>query len=91
MTEVVLYGFPLSTYVNVARLVLTHKGVAYDFHDIEQDMGGPRHLALHPFNRVPILEHGDFRLYETSAIIAYVDDVFGGAKLTPNIRVSAPA
>jgi glutathione S-transferase len=47
-------------------------------------MGSPRHLALHPFNRVPILEHGEFRLYETSAIIAYVDDVFAGHKLTPS-------
>ncbi|HYD89657.1 MAG TPA: glutathione S-transferase family protein [Vitreimonas sp.] len=84
MSAVRLYGFPLSTYVNVARLVLTHKGVPYDFHDLEPDMGGPRHLALHPFNRVPILEHGDFLLYETAAIIAYVDDAFPGPKLTPS-------
>ena len=69
MSSVRLYGFPLSTYVNVARLVLTHKGVFYEFHDLEPDMGGPRHLALHPFYRVPILEHGDFRAYETAANI----------------------
>jgi glutathione S-transferase len=84
MSAVHLYGFPLSTYVNVARLVLTHKGVPHEFRNIEPDMGGPRHLTLHPFNRVPILEHGDFRLYETSAIIAYVDEVFAGHKLTPS-------
>src|SRR5687767_4314542 len=83
MTNVALYGFPLSTYVNVARLVLTHKGVDYVFHDLEAEMGGPRHLALHPFNRVPILEHGDFRVYETAAIIAYIDDAFSGPSLTP--------
>ena len=34
-------------------------------------MGKPSHLALHPFNRVPILRHGDFTVYETSAIVAY--------------------
>ena len=84
MSAVRLYGFPLSTYVNVVRLVLTHKGVFYEFHDLEPDMGGARHLALHPFNRVPILEHGDFRVYETAAIIGYVDDVFAGHKLTPS-------
>jgi len=33
-------------------------------------MGKPSHLALHPFNRVPILRHADFVLYETSAIVA---------------------
>lgn len=84
MSAVRLYGFPRSTYVIIARLVLTHKGVAHDFHDLESDMGSAKHLALHPFDRVPILEHGDFRVYETSAIIAYIDDMFEGHTLTPS-------
>jgi len=25
-------------------------------------MGSPKHLALHPFDRVPIVQHGDFVL-----------------------------
>jgi hypothetical protein len=29
-------------------------------------MGSATHLALHPFDRVPILQHGDFTLYETA-------------------------
>ena len=54
MTDVTVYGFPISTFVNIVRLVLTHKNVAFDFHDLEPEMGSPSHLALHPFNRVPI-------------------------------------
>jgi hypothetical protein len=46
--------------------VLTHKGVRYTFRDLESEMGSPAHLALHPFNRVPILQQGDFTLYETA-------------------------
>lgn len=84
MSAVHLYGFPRSTYVIIARMVLTHKGVPYEFHDLEPDMGSAKHLALHPFDRVPILEHGAFRVYETSAIISYIDDVFTGHKLTPS-------
>lgn len=83
MSHIVLYGFPRSTYVNVVRLVLEHKGLAYDFCDLELEMGKPKHLALHPFNRVPVLEHGDFRLYETAAIVAYLDDAFPQSRLTP--------
>jgi glutathione S-transferase len=83
MSRIVLYGFPRSTFVNVVRLVLEHKGVAYNFHDLEDEMGRPTHLNLHPFNRVPILSHGDFRVYETAAIISYLDDVFPEARLTP--------
>jgi glutathione S-transferase len=80
---VVVYGFPVSTFVNVVRLVLTHKGVPFAFHDLEAEMGGPSHLALHPFNRVPILTHDGLRIYETSAIALYVDEVFGGPSLQP--------
>ena len=83
MADVTVYGFPISTYVNVVRLVLTHKGVPFDFHDLEPEMGGPRHLALHPFGRVPILDHAGFRLYETAAIAAYVDEAFTGPALQP--------
>jgi glutathione S-transferase len=83
MADVTVYGFPVSTYVNIVRLVLTEKGVPFRFHDLEPYMGRPEHLALHPFNRVPILEHDGFRLYETSAIALYVDEAFEGPRLQP--------
>ncbi len=90
MSDPIVYGFPRSTYVNIVRLVLTHKDVAYTFHDLETVMGKAEHLALHPFNRVPILKHGDFTVYETSAIAAYVDEAFAGPQLTPrDVRVRA--
>jgi glutathione S-transferase len=83
MAGVTLYGFPVSTYVIIARFVLTQKNVEYSFHDLEEEMGKPSHLALHPFNRVPILTHGDFRVYETAAIASYVDEAFDGEPLQP--------
>jgi len=83
MADVIVYGFPVSTYVNIIRLVLTEKGVPFRFHDLEPEMGQASHLALHPFNRVPILEHDGFRIYETSAIALYADEAFAGASLQP--------
>src|ERR1700758_5361759 len=83
MSDPIVYGFPRSTYVNIVRLVLTYKGVAYTFQDLEPVMGKPEHLALHPFDRVPVLRHGDFTIYETSAIASYVDEAFAGPRLTP--------
>ena len=81
MPDPIVYGFPRSTFVNIVRLILTHKDVTYQFHDLEPVMGKPDHLALHPFNRVPVLRHGDLTVYETSAIAAYVDEAFDGASL----------
>src|SRR5262249_46469259 len=83
MSDLVVYGFPRSTFVNVVRLVLTHKEVPYRFHDLEPEMGKPSHLALHPFNRVPILKHGDFAVYETSAIVSYLEETFPKPSLQP--------
>jgi glutathione S-transferase len=84
MSDVTLFGFPRSVYVQMAGIVLTHKEVPYAFHDLETEMNTPSHLALHPFERVPILRHGDFTVYETAAIVAYGDDAFAGPKLTPD-------
>lgn len=84
MADITVFGFLHSSFVHIARLVLTHKEVPYDFHDLEPDMGSPKHLALHPFDRVPILRHGDFVLYETSAIVAYIEEVFPAPELQPD-------
>jgi len=83
VTDPIVYGFPRSTFVNIVRLVLTHKDVPYVFHDLEPVMGKAEHLSLHPFNRVPILRHDDLTVYETSAIASYIDDAFEGQRLTP--------
>jgi glutathione S-transferase len=83
MPDVTLFGFPRSVYVQMAGIVLTHKEVPYAFHDLETEMNTPSHVALHPFERVPVLQHGDFTVYETAAIVGYVDDAFDGPKLTP--------
>ena len=41
------------------------------------------HLARHPFGRIPTIEHGTFELYETQAILRYLDRVLPSPPLTP--------
>jgi glutathione S-transferase len=43
----------------------------------------PEHLARHPFGRVPVLEHDGFLLYETQAILRYLDRLLPNPALTP--------
>src|SRR6476659_10887211 len=83
MSDPIIFGFPYSTFVHIVRLILTHKGAAYTFRDLETEMGKPSHLALHPFNRVPVLQHDDFTVYETSAIVTYIDETFEKPSLQP--------
>jgi glutathione S-transferase len=81
-----LYGAPYSVYVRSARLALEEKGVAYELVPVDIfAAGGPpaEHLARHPFGRIPAFEHDGFALYETGAIVRYVDEAFDGPPLQP--------
>ena len=41
------------------------------------------HTSRHPFGRVPVLDHGGFLLYETQAILRYLDRLLPSPPLTP--------
>lgn len=80
-----LYGYKYSVYAWIARLALREKGCAYEWREVNpfaEDVPAD-YLALHPFKRVPVLVHGDFVLYETSAMTRYVDEAFDGPSLQP--------
>lgn len=81
MADVVISGFPLSTFVRTARMACHHKGVDYD---LEPHMPHSDEInALHPWGKVPGFQHGDVKLFESVAIALYVDEAFDGPALQP--------
>lgn len=86
VTEPVLHGAAYSAYVRIAGLALTEKGVAFRLEPVDIFApGGPPvdYLERQPFGRIPAFEHAGFRLYETGAIIRYVDEALPGPALQP--------
>jgi glutathione S-transferase len=84
MARPIVYGPAISSYVWSARLALAEKGVAHEL--VEVPLGAHReepHLVRHPFAKVPAFEHDGFALYETQAILRYVDEAFPSAPLQP--------
>jgi glutathione S-transferase len=84
MARPIVYGPASSPYVWSARLTLAEKGVAHEL--VEVAPSGFRaepHLSRHPFGKVPAFEHDGFALYETQAIMRYVDEAFAAAALQP--------
>ena len=84
MGRPIVYGPALSSYVWSTRLALAEKGVAHELVDI--GFSGHReepHLSRHPFAKVPAFEHDGFTLYETQAILRYIDEGFPVAPLQP--------
>jgi glutathione S-transferase len=87
MSKLVLYGFDGSTYVRTVRMLLAEKGAQYEqvpVHVLNLEPRQPEHLARHPFGKVPVLDHDDFRILETSAIAPYLDEVLPGPSFTPD-------
>ena len=84
MSEFVIHGIPGSPFTRAALIVLEEKGAPYRFAPVAPGtLKSPEHLARHPFGRVPVLERGAFRLYETQAILRYLDRELPGIALTP--------
>jgi glutathione S-transferase len=81
---VVLHGADYSVYARMVELTLIEKGVPYRIEPLDIFKGAPpAYLTLHPFGKIPALEHGAFKLYETGAITRYIDEAFSGPALQP--------
>jgi glutathione S-transferase len=84
MSDFTVYGVPGSPYVRAALLGLEEKGCAWRLHAMPFGaFKAPEHLARNPFGRIPVLDHGDFRLYEAQAILRYLDRIIPEPRLTP--------
>src|SRR5437763_13423448 len=83
-SKMIVHGIPGSPYVRAALLALEEKGADYElapmaFGTLKQEP----HLSRHPFGRIPAFEHDGWMLYETRAIMRYVDAVVPGPRLQP--------
>ena len=86
-TEVILYGSPCSVYTRSVQLVLEEKEIAYRLENVDifaSKMAHDKQLLLHPFGKIPVLKHGDFMLYETNAIVRYIDESWPTLRLQPD-------
>lgn len=84
MAPFVVHSIAGSPFGRAVLAALEEKGAAYGLAPVAPgSLKSEPHLARHPFGRVPVLEHGDFRLYETQAILRYLDRVLPEPPLTP--------
>lgn len=76
-----------SPYAWRVWLALEHKAIAYDLKTVSfsgGDLTRPEFLAMNPRHKVPTIADGDFFLYESAAILEYLDEQYStGKKLFP--------
>ncbi len=67
-----------SPYAWRVQLALTHKALPFTLRTLSYDAGdfrAPGFARLNPRRRIPVLEHDDFVLYESAAILEYLEDI----------------
>jgi glutathione S-transferase len=72
-----LYHHPVSTTSRPVVLFATESGIELEYELVDLFTGAqykPEYSAINPSHQVPVLEDGDFRLTESSAILKYLAD-----------------
>jgi glutathione S-transferase len=75
-----LYYHPASTTSRIVQLFALDQGIALDYQVVDLFTGEhlkPEYAKINPNCLVPVLEDGDFRLTESSAILKYLADKAG--------------
>ena len=78
---ITLYYGSGSPYAWRAQLALEHKALPYERKVLSFSAGDtrkPEFVALNPRHRVPVIVDGDFVLYESNAIVEYLDEAYAG-------------
>lgn len=81
-----LFGHPMSTCTRKVLTVLAEKGQKAEFVTVDIMKGegkSEEHLPRQPFGQVPAIDDDGFALYESRAIMRYLDKKLPGTKLTP--------
>jgi glutathione S-transferase len=79
MTSIKVYGVPPSTFTRAVLMGCHEKGIDYELVPTFPGTVG----ALNPFGKIPAMTHGELTLFESSAILRYLDQAFAGPKLWP--------
>jgi glutathione S-transferase len=85
---IVLYYGSGSPFAWRVQLALEHKALPYERKVLSFGAGDtrkPEFVALNPRHRVPVIVDGDFVLYESNAIVEYLEDAYpsSGSPLFP--------
>lgn len=81
-----------SPYAWRVWLALEHKGIAHERRSLSMsagDLKSPAYLAVNPRGRVPAIVHDGFTLWESAAIVEYLDQCFPGPALFPRSATDA--
>lgn len=83
MTEIEIYSAALCPFAHRSRLTLSEKGVPFKLVEIDLQNKPANFREISPYGKVPVLKHGDNRVWESTIINEYLDEIFPEPPLLP--------
>lgn len=84
MAEVEVYSSTVCPYAHRTRLALLEKGVDFTLTEIDLENKPDWFTAISPYGKVPVIKHGSDRVWESTIINEYLDEVFPEPPLMPH-------
>jgi glutathione S-transferase len=78
-----IYGALISPYVRKVGIAAAEKGIAWDLIPTSPRSPDPDFNAASPFGKIPAMQDGDYRLADSSAIVAYLEAKHPAPALLP--------
>ena len=83
--NITLFGFQGSTYLRTIQMICQFKKIDCDIKPLEFRQAS--HRALHPFLKMPIMEHEGYKLFESLAIAMYLEDKVTGNSIFADKKI----
>lgn len=86
MANIRLFSARACPFAHRTRLVLAHKRVPFELVEIDlQNKPAWFDTRVSGYGKVPAIEHGDVRIWESAVINEYLDEVFPEPSLLPSL------
>jgi glutathione S-transferase len=80
----IVFGSSISPFVRKVLASAAEKGIEVESKPLGLGSDDPDFLAASPFRKIPALQDGDFRISDSSAIVAYLDALKPDPELIPH-------
>jgi glutathione S-transferase len=83
MAEVAIYSASVCPFAHRTRLTLVEKGVGFSLTEINLEQKPDWFREVSPYEKVPVIKHGEVRVWESAIINEYLDEVLPQPPLLP--------
>jgi glutathione S-transferase len=83
MAEVEIFSAAVCPFAQRSRLMLLQKQVKFEVTEIDLNNKPANFLEISPYGKVPVINHGENRVWESAIINEYLDEVFPEPPMMP--------